>query len=93
LPVTHGVSAKIRVRPVSEAPFVIPKGSASRVEYHYSLPENVAAPIKRGQKVGKVQATLDGELVYQSDIVSYDEVEELTFLKSLELMFKALLAM
>lgn len=69
---------------------IIPKGSSSKVKYNYAISKTAEAEIKQGQKLGKIQAVLDEQVIFETDVVAIDEVQRMTFLKSLELIFDGL---
>lgn len=89
--VTRGVMKSVRVLPANVTSFVIPRGTAGSIEYVYALPKEVSAPVRRGQKIGKVQAVIGGKLVFESDIIAFESVEELTFIKSFTILLESLL--
>ena len=47
------------------------------------LPRTLVAPIAKGQQVGKVKVTLDGEVVAERPLVALQAVEEGGFFKRL----------
>ncbi len=83
IPVQNGLQEKTDIRVKRLSSVVIPKGSADRIEYYYEVAESLTAPVQYGQKAGYMTATLDGELIFSSDIITVSETEELTFFKSL----------
>lgn len=56
---------------------VIPVNRKDDVKAAFSLNDKeVVAPIAKGQKLGTISFTLDGEILYQTDIVALNEVKE-----------------
>lgn len=90
--VIGGVDKNVDVWVKDESGFIISK-KGTPPEYHYALVGEVRAPVKRGQKLGKVQAIQDDVLVYESDIIAFSGVEELSFMKSVSLILKEMLRM
>jgi D-alanyl-D-alanine carboxypeptidase (penicillin-binding protein 5/6) len=43
------------------------------------LNEPLSAPIKRGDKIGRVSLSLDGEQIYEGPVVALHDVEEAGF--------------
>ena len=83
LPVTEGLSKDVDVRVKRLSTIVIPKGSSKRIEYTHTVTESLSAPAQYGEKVGEMRASLDGEEIFYSDIVTTKEVGELNFFSSL----------
>lgn len=73
--------------------FVLPKGSESKLEYKVTLPEFVEAPVKAGDKIGKVTYTTGDEELASFDIVAKDKSEEITFGAVLGMLYNALIAL
>ena len=53
---------------------IVKKENLNSVKTHINLPENVSAPIKKGQKLGEIVITLDGETIGTTDIVAKNSV-------------------
>ena len=83
LPVTEGLSKDVDVRVKRLSTIVIPKGSSKWIEYTHTVTESLSAPVQYGEKVGEMRASLDGEEIFYSDIVTTKEVGELNFFSSL----------
>ena len=58
---------------------VLPKGDIGRVEIKTIVEEKVAAPVKQGNKVGRVQYLLDGEVIGEILITAQENVEKIGF--------------
>ena len=56
---------------------LLQKGSDKNVEQTFTLEENISAPVTKGQKLGEVSFTLDGEVLSSVDIVAKDNVEKI----------------
>ena len=56
---------------------LLQKGSDKNVEQTLTLEENISAPVTKGQKLGEVSFTLDGEVLSSVDIVAKDNVEKI----------------
>ncbi len=54
----------------------LPKGSIDKIDKKVFIDENIEAPIKKGQALGKVEYYLQGQLLGQSDIISTIDVEK-----------------
>ena len=58
---------------------VLDKGADKNIETTVNLPETLSAPIKLGQKIGKVEYSLNGEKIGEADIVTCDEVSKISY--------------
>lgn len=56
---------------------LLEKGSDKNIEQTLTLPEHVSAPIYKGQKLGEISFTLDGDVLSTVDIVAKDNVEKI----------------
>ena len=66
---------------------VLVKKGAKNIEYKYSIKEEAAAPIKKGDILGNIAVTCDGKEISRINLVSPDSVEKITF----DLIFKNIL--
>ena len=73
--------------------FVLPKGSDSNLEYKITLPEYLEAPVKKGDKIGKVTYTTGKEELASFDIFAKNETEEINFGSVFNLLYNALIAL
>ena len=73
-----------------EAPkMIIRKGSEEEVQYEYLLNQGLEAPVKKGQVIGRVNVTLNGEELGQIQLLASEDVVKMTFGTALiELMSK-----
>jgi D-alanyl-D-alanine carboxypeptidase (penicillin-binding protein 5/6) len=76
--VLGGVSDKLKLY---STPYscVIDKNSLNRVELVYEIPENVVAPIEKGQTVGKVIYKINEEQIGISDIIADEDVPRIKY--------------
>ena len=77
--VINGVCEKIT--PVIPKPddFLIQKGSENDIKQSIDLALDVAAPVEKGQVLGTVTFTLNGETLGKYNLTAPDSVKELTF--------------
>jgi len=78
LKVTGGISDRVRVEAESFS-CVLAKEKTSKVTYRIELPESVAAPIKKGDKVGEVVFTCDGAEIGRAGIFAAEESPRISF--------------
>ncbi len=58
---------------------LVPKGSSRRVVVDVELPQEVEAPLKKGDKIGVVSFVLDGKNIGTADIYVTEDSERITF--------------
>lgn len=90
IPVKGGVKKTLAT--VSESfGEVINKGDDKKLESETVLPESIAAPIKKGDKVGEIIYKVDGAEIGRASIVADEDVEKISFFTLLPRMFKMLI--
>lgn len=90
--VDKGLKKEADIRIKRLVTMVIPKGSSSDVSYKYTVAEKLTAPVNCGQTVGKVTATLYDEIIFESDIISVYEIEEMSFWKAFFIILSKIFA-
>lgn len=90
--VTKGVAKTVSVEPQGQLQCLIPKGNSKNVTYLYNIRQEVTAPVKKGNQVGKIVVLLGNETLFVVPVTAKDDSEELTFLKSLWFIFKGLVS-
>ncbi len=58
---------------------VLPKGDVGRVEIKTEIDENISAPIKIGDTVGRVQYVLDGKVIGEVPVTAQEDVGKIGF--------------
>lgn len=77
--VRKGESAAVRGVAANGCMCVVEKVNASKVEKAVSLLPTVSAPVKKGDKIGSMTLSLDGEVIASSDIVAERDVGKISF--------------
>ena len=78
--VSRGVAATVKVR--QKAPFAyidITGADLKTIERKVALNKKIKAPVKKGDKVGKVKYFLSGKEIGSIDIVAAESVDEISF--------------
>lgn len=78
VPVKFGVKDNVTLYE-GEFEVLVEKGSLSKIERVYNIPESLFAPIVAKESVGKVEYTLNGEKIGEADIYSLEDVEKIGF--------------
>ena len=83
VPVAGGVKSGVDTRFAEVPEMILEKGSGSRIKYHYSRSETIEAPVEKGQTLGYVTMTVDGDVIGNAKIIAAESVEKLDFGKCL----------
>ncbi len=57
----------------------VEKGSAAKIEKRVDIPEKLAAPIAKGEKIGTVAYLVNGEEIGCADILAAESIEKMDF--------------
>ncbi|MBP3495377.1 MAG: D-alanyl-D-alanine carboxypeptidase [Clostridia bacterium] len=82
-----GVKDSVNLK-YSQTEAIVNKGDEFKIEKEIELPENITAPIKDGQYIGKVKYLLNGKIIVEKEIISSEAVEKITFLEYIVNIFK-----
>lgn len=71
------------VQPIysGEKGMLIEKNKLGDVQYEFSLPQSVPAPVEKGQQLGELIVRSDGEELARVPMLAQDEIEKLTVTK------------
>ena len=58
---------------------LVEKGSASRIELIYNIPDNLTAPITKNSALGTIIYKIDGKQIGKSDIIAREDIGKLSF--------------
>ena len=56
---------------------LIKKGKAGNVTTNVSLPNNISAPVERGQKLGEITYSIDENVIAATNIIAKEEIKSL----------------
>ncbi|MCH5163889.1 MAG: D-alanyl-D-alanine carboxypeptidase [Clostridiales bacterium] len=59
--------------------YPLSEDEAKRLEFKFDLPEEVSAPVKKGERIGKINIYLDNRLLFSEDLFTINSVERKTF--------------
>lgn len=90
IPVKLGKTATVQPVLLEQAQLLLPKGAAAHVTTTVSLPDEVEAPLARGQSLGHLTVLVDGEEKTTLPLVSGQVVERLTLSEVYEGLWKLL---
>ena len=76
--ITGGVTET--VKPSQEiSSFLINKGKEKNIKKQVEMAETLAAPVEKGQKIGIINYTLDGNIIKSADITASESVARISF--------------
>ena len=78
LNVDKGVKTSVNAILENSCGALIKKGQNKELVQNITLEETVSAPIKKGQKLGEITYTIEGEIVGQSNIIAEEKVDKIT---------------
>lgn len=90
LDILKGTSKKISVKAEKNLNVLLPKTASGNIERETVFKNNITAPIKKGELLGTVKVSLNGEELGEIPIVAAEGVERLTFSVTLEWILKGL---
>lgn len=91
--VQNGMVRTVETTVEADGSILVPKGKASEIKYDITVNENIAAPVEKGQIVGKITYTLAGEVVKEYNICAKSAVAQITFRSAFRLLARYLLKM
>lgn len=85
--VEGGVKKTVDTRFSGTSDVILPKGSASLIEYHYSRTTAVSAPVEKGRLLGYVTIMSGETVIGTAKIVAAEEIEVMDFKRCLREIF------
>jgi len=76
--VTGGIEDSIEAKH-GDITLVVKKGEAKKIQKMIEMPESIAAPLTKGDKIGTVSFALDGNTVGATDIISASDIKKIGF--------------
>ena len=87
LDVTKGVDSFVDIAYEENAGCLIKKGMQNNVEQIINIPNEVQAPIQKGQKIGEIKYVLDGETIESVNLVASNDVKKINLSNMTEKLF------
>lgn len=72
--VKKGKSGSVMAIAKDDTSVLLPKARANDAKMHINLPETVTAPVKKGDRMGEMIITLDGETIVRTDIIAAESI-------------------
>ncbi|MFY9811955.1 D-alanyl-D-alanine carboxypeptidase family protein [Aquabacterium sp.] len=83
VPVRFGKVDQVNIGPLQDVVMTVPRGQAAQVKTEVQLNPEITAPIAKGDVLGKILVTLDGQPQGEQSLVALEPVEEAGFFKKL----------
>ena len=77
--VSKGVSSSVDAVLEYDSGTLLQKGSDADIIQNLNIPDTISAPVKKGDKLGEVVYTLNGETISTIDVVAKENVEKIDF--------------
>ena len=77
VPISKGIEANINATVENTSGVLISKGKEKQIEQNIFVQDNLSAPVYKGQKVGEITYTLNGETLDIIDLVASSDVESI----------------
>ena len=75
--INKGVKSTIPAILEESSGVILEKGKEKDVEQLISINENISAPIKKGDKLGEVSFSLDGEVISKTNLIAQEDVDKI----------------
>jgi len=89
--VDGGMSDSVEVECGDKAVLTVPKGEGEGIEQLVDMPESLPAPVHKGDVVGRLSFTLNGEEAASFDITAAEDVEKKSFFAVLGILWSSLI--
>lgn len=85
--VKKGTTITLPVIYEQDASILVQKGQEKNIEQEINLPEEIEAPIEKGQIVGEVIYKQDGKETARTNLIANETIKKLTFINMLEKVY------
>lgn len=92
IPVANAMRDTVTAEVSPSGELLVPKGKESEIVSEIQIDEAIEAPVEKGQTIGKVVYTLNGETVCEMEIHASESVERMTFSSVFELLLHSLIS-
>lgn len=91
VPVANGMQSQVAVESAASGSVLLTKDREKDLKTEVKLSESVEAPVAKGQQLGKIVYTLDGEVLTEYPITAAGDVEQISFFSALGILARELL--
>lgn len=86
--VTKGVTDNVNAIYEDTPSFLIKKGQDSQITYDINIPDIIQAPISKGEQLGTVTYSLNGEILKTVNVVAENDVKKIEIFSMFEYIFE-----
>ena len=86
--ITKGVTDNVNAIYEDTPSFLIKKGQDSQITYDINIPDIIQAPISKGEKLGTVTYSLNGEILKTVNVVAENDVKKIEIFSMFEYIFE-----
>lgn len=90
VPVANGMENAVEPEIDAGESVLVPKGKDSELQYKITVKPDVAAPVEKGQSLGKVTCSLGGEVLQEYEIKAKNAVRQISFGEVFRLLLRHL---
>ena len=87
--IEKGLESSVSAVLKNDVGIVMKKGKINEISQNLEITNNVSAPISKGQKVGEVSFTLDGNEIARSDLLASSDVEKYSLMSMTSKVYKS----
>lgn len=91
VPVANGMENSVEPEIDAGESVLVPKGKESEIQYQVTVDPGIAAPVQKGQKLGRITCSLGGEVLKEYDIKAKNAVNPISFGEVFRLLLKELI--
>ena len=85
--INKGVKSSVEAVYETDAGSLLQKGQGKEIEQVVTIADTIEAPITKGQKIGEITYTLNGEVIETTNIISNAEIKKISLTNMMENLF------
>ncbi len=78
--VNKGITPTVNAIAETDCGTLLAKGNDVNIEQEISIEDTISAPIAKGQNIGKITYTLNGQVLAECNLVASEDVDKINFL-------------
>lgn len=84
----NGIEKEVEAILSTDVKLIVKKGDESTVESKVTLPQQISAPVKTGQKIGKLELWQEGKLLGVYDLIAKKDVQKRNLFDIFRMLFR-----
>ncbi|MBE6793800.1 MAG: D-alanyl-D-alanine carboxypeptidase [Ruminococcaceae bacterium] len=90
LKVKSGMETTVTLKSKTSSKILLPKSGKTEIDYKIEIPEEIEAPVKEGEKIGRVQFYSDSATLDEFEVFTGENVEKITFFSAFKFLISKL---